>query len=283
MESQEEEYQCSDCGATVPANAKKCPSCGASLEVSPEEDQLVKIPMPSNLSDLSAIQSLLDENKIEYSIDENSMGSVFGLPIGQPLNLWIRKDQAELVNEIINSFFEKENAQILDKEAFTKEGNENEEQKAPLIGVKGWLLFFCISLIFLNPLINLISSIPYLIKDNYFLNFYPLLKLVTFIDIVLSFTLLAFGIYVGIRIWIVSPDAIRSANSFLNVLLVYAIVSPLIIFSLYFIYSINFSNEIVELFGNIFRETVHSVLYVIIWKLYLKNSERVKNTYSTGF
>lgn len=279
MESQEEEYQCSDCGGTVPANAKKCLSCGASFEVSPEEDQLVKIQMPSNLSDLSAIQSLLDENKIEYSIDENSMGSVFGLTIGQPFNLWIRKDQTELVNEIINSFFEKENVQILDTEAFTKEGNENEEQKALLIGVKGWLLFFCISLIFLNPLINLLSSIPYLIKDNYFLNFYPLLKLVTYIDFVLSFTLSAFGIYAGIKIWIVRPDAIRLANSFLNVLLVYAIVSPLIIFLLYFIYSINFSSEIVELFGNIFRETVHSALYVIIWKLYLKNSERVKNTF----
>ena len=208
------------------------------------------------------------------------MDSVFGLPIGQPVTLWIRKDQIELVNEIINSFFEKENVQILDTEVFTKEGNENEEQKAPLIGVQGWLLLFCISLIFLNPLINLLSSIPYLIKDNYFLNFYPFLKLVTYIDIVLGFTLLAFGIYVGIKIWIVRPNAIRVANSFLNVLLGYVIVSPLMIFLIYSIYGINFSTEIVGLIGNTFRETVYSIMYVIIWKLYLKNSERVKNTFN---
>ncbi len=42
MESHEEEYQCSDCGATVPADAKTCQKCGASLEETSEEDDVSK-------------------------------------------------------------------------------------------------------------------------------------------------------------------------------------------------------------------------------------------------
>ncbi|MBT8379117.1 MAG: DUF2569 family protein [Ignavibacteria bacterium] len=279
MESEEVEYQCSDCGASVQSDTEKCPNCGASLEDSFKEDQLTKIPIPSNPSDLSTIRSLLDENKIEYSIDQNSMGSVFGLPIGHPVNLWIRKDKIKVVNEIINSFFEQENVQIFDTESFIKEENKNDEKTDQLIGVHGWLLFFCITLIFLSPLINLVSIIPYLVEDYYFLKSYPLLELVTYADILLSLALLVFGIYVGIKIWTIRPNAIKVANSFLNVLLVYVIITSLLIFLFYSIYNIKFSTEIVGLIGNMIRETVYSVLYVFIWKLYLKNSVRVKNTF----
>jgi DNA-directed RNA polymerase subunit RPC12/RpoP len=279
LESEEVEYQCSDCGAGVQSDTEKCPNCGASLEDSFKDDQLIKIPIPSNPSDLSTIQSLLDENKIEYSIDKNSMGSVFGLSIGQPVNLWIRKDKIEVVNKIINSFYEQENVQILDTESFIKEENKNDEKTDHLIGVHGWLLFFCISLIFLSPLINFVSFFPYLVEDYYFLNSYPLLELVTYTDILLGFALMVFGIYVGIKIWTIRPNAIKIANSFLNMLLVYVVISSLMIFLFYSIYNIKFSTEIVGLIGNMFRETVTSVLYVIIWELYLKNSVRVKNTF----
>ena len=34
MKTEDVEYQCSDCGSTVPADAKVCPNCGASLEES---------------------------------------------------------------------------------------------------------------------------------------------------------------------------------------------------------------------------------------------------------
>ncbi len=43
---------------------------------------------------------------------------------------------------------------------------------------------------------------------------------------------------------------------------------------------IPFNTTVQYLYGDMIRETISSIAFVIVWKLYLKNSERVKNTYS---
>ena len=83
MESQEEEYQCSDCGATVSADAKNCPKCGTSLEEisgeeTSEQEEFVEIPVTSHPANLSSILSLLDEKKIEYSLSNDAMENIWG-------------------------------------------------------------------------------------------------------------------------------------------------------------------------------------------------------------
>lgn len=278
MESEETEYQCSDCGANIPADAKICPNCSSSLDESSEEDNFVEIPVTSNPADLSAIQSLLEENNIEYSINDNSMDSVFGLSLSQTPRLLVRKDQVDLANDVIQTF-EEENVEILDTEVFKEENSETEGQPVPLRGVKGWLLFFCISLIFIDPLITLPLIILYFVNTNNPLNYYPLLQIILNIDVILNILILLLGIFVGITIWILRPYAIRYANLFLNAYLGYTILSFLVYFTIVPSYDIDYNSATIGFFSDTFRGTIYSIGYVIIWKLYLKKSERVKNTF----
>lgn len=280
MDSGESEYQCSECGTDVFNDAKICPNCGASLEEVPEED-FIEIPISSEPSTIATIQSLLQENNIQYSINDNALENVWGPSFTQFPRLIVRKDQAELVNNIIVSF-EEENVEILDNETFKEEEREKGEQPAPLIGVKGWLLFFCISLIFIDPIISLPLIILYLVNTNNPLNYYPLLHLILDIDLIVNVLILLLGIYVGITIWILRPNSIRYANLFLNAYLGYTILSFLIFFTIVPSYDINYNSATVGFFSDTFRGTIYSIGYVIVWKLYLKKSERVKNTFGLG-
>lgn len=280
MEPDEYEFQCSDCGANIPTDAKICPNCGASFEEVPEEKDFLEIPISSEPSTIATIQSLLQENNIEYSINDNALENVFGSSFTQFPRLIIRKDQAELVNDIIGAF-EEDNVEILDEEAFKEEDREKEEQPFRLIGVRGWLLFFCISLIFIGPIISLPFIIVYFVNNSNMLIYDPLLNLIINIDVIISTLFLLLGIYVGITIWILRPNSIKYANIFLNAYLGYTILSFLIIFTILATYDIINDSETVGILGDTFRETIYSIGYVIVWKLYLKKSERVKNTFNT--
>lgn len=279
MEPDEYEFQCSDCGANIPTDAKMCPNCGASFEEVTEEEDFIEIPISSEPSTKATIQSLLQENNIEYLINDNALENVFGSSFSQFPRLIIRKDQAELVNDIIGSF-EEENVEILDIEAFKEEDRAEGEQPVPLIGVKGWLLFFCISLIFIGPIISLPTIIVYLVNINNPLNYDPLSNLILNIDVIVSTLILLLGIHLGITIWILRPNSIRYANIFLNIYLGYTILSFLIIFTIVPSYDIIYNSETIALLGDTFRETIYSIGFVIVWKLYLKKSERVKNTFN---
>jgi RNA polymerase subunit RPABC4/transcription elongation factor Spt4 len=278
MDSAESDYQCSECGTNVPIEAKICPNCGVSLEEVSEEENFIEIPISSEPSTIATIQSLLQENNIEYSINDNALENVWGPSFTQFPRLLVRKDQAELANDIIDSF-EEENVEILDTEVFQEEDSEKGEQSVPLIGVKGWLLLFCISLIFIDPIISLPLIILYVINTNNPLNYYPLLHIILNIDVILNVLILLLGIYVGITIWILRPNAIRYANLFLNAYLGYTILSFLIFFTVVPSYDIDYNSATVGFFSDTFRGTIYSIGYVIIWKLYLKKSERVKNTF----
>ena len=116
MESDDTEYQCSECGTEVQSDTKICPNCGALLVDTEEEGDFVEMPVTSNPVDLSIIRSLLDKNRIKYSIKESSLNSVFGLPLGHTTILMVREDQFELVNQLLKDVLEVvvlENAEIL--------------------------------------------------------------------------------------------------------------------------------------------------------------------------
>lgn len=120
MESEENEYHCSDCGGTISADTKICPNCGASLEEAPEEDDFVEVQISSEPSTISTIQSLLEENKIEYSINDNAMENVWGPSFTQVPRLLVRRDQADLVNQLLSTL-ETEDIEIIDSEIIDTE------------------------------------------------------------------------------------------------------------------------------------------------------------------
>ncbi len=101
MEPEEAEYECSESYADVGADAHVCPNCGASLDDPPAEVKLEYIPIGSDPAEIAAIESLLIENNIEYSIHQDSLSSMFGMSTGQATTLLIRMDQVERVTEIL--------------------------------------------------------------------------------------------------------------------------------------------------------------------------------------
>lgn len=277
MESNESEYECSQCGTAVTANAKFCPKCGASLEDLSEEHNFEEIPVTSRPADLSTILSLLDENKIEYSINDNAMENVWGPSFTHVPKLLVSKEQADAVKEIINNL-EEEEIEILDTEIFNKVSSETEDKKEQIKGVEGWLLFFCMMLI-LSP----IAYIPYSI-DTYQeiqdeVNWFSLLDTILIIDLILSVLISCLSIYAGLMLWRIRPDAINTATLYLNIVLVYSIIIFLTFTIIFFISEIPFNTALQFIYGQMIRETISSIVYVLTWKLYLINSERVKNTF----
>ncbi|MFI5237654.1 MAG: hypothetical protein ACHQLA_06945, partial [Ignavibacteriales bacterium] len=199
MQNQEEEYICSDCGATVPADVKNCPNCGISLEDSSEEkifyeEEVVEIPVTSHPANLSSILSLLDEKKIDYSINDDAMENIWGPNFIQLPKLLVRKERAEEVYEIINSI--QKEVEIIDSDVFKKEDLKRQKKKEIIIGVEGWLLFFTMILIF-SP----IAYIPYNIntyieiKDE--LIWFPFKEVLLIIDLVFIIIISSLSIYAG--------------------------------------------------------------------------------------
>ena len=295
MESQEEEYQCSDCGATVPADAKTCPNCGASIEEISEEEtsdeeEFVEIPLSSDPITLATIESLLKNNDIEYFLDNNSLDPVLGFSNIRFSKLLVPKGKIEIVEKV---FREYEGKTALSNIINTTGGFETDKRIEPEIiekevkseeipqkKVGGYLLFFSIFLIFLLPFINLPFNIYYFYKISNFLRWYPSLVSIYKIVIIVSSLIILYGIYVGILIRRVYPKAIIYANRFLNVYLVYSVLTFFTAMAVIPYNEIHSNNIVLGLFKNLFRVTAFSLLIIIHWKVYLKKSERVKDTFT---
>lgn len=71
MNNQDEEFECSECGATVPFNVELCPNCGALLDGIEKDCDFVEMQVTSNPVDLSIINSLLEKKRIKYSVKES--------------------------------------------------------------------------------------------------------------------------------------------------------------------------------------------------------------------
>lgn len=268
MDSEEVEYQCSECGFTVQADTNVCPKCDTPLEDLLIEDEFERIPVTSDLVDITLIELLMKENNIEYYINNNSLDLVLGLPMGHYSTLMIHKDQVEVVKQILNAY-EKDNPLAYN----------TVEQQSSLKGVDGWLLFLCINLIILEPLMSLPYFIDYIIETRDELNQYPGVGVILDIDLVIGILMLLYGIYVGIILLRIRPDAVRSAIQYLNIIILYMVAAFIIITIVLQAYEPSFNHVIQNILGYIIIETIFSIGVVIIWISYLKNSERVKITY----
>jgi hypothetical protein len=208
------------------------------------------------------------------------MENIWGPSFTHVPKLIVRKEQADAVKEIISNL-EKDEIEILDKEVFNNVSFEKEDQKEQIKGVEGWLLFFCMMLIF-SP----IAYIPYSI-DTYqeiqdeVISF-PLKGTILIIDLILSILISCLSIYAGLMLWKIRPDAIKTTTLYLNIVLVYSLIIFLTMTIIFFISEIPFNKSLQFVYGQMIRETISSITYVVTWKLYLNNSERVKNTFGLG-
>jgi len=278
MKTEGEEFQCSDCGTVVPSDSTLCPNCGASLEETPSEEEFVEIPLTSDPSKLSSILSILDEKKIEYSINDNAMENVWGPTFSQVPSLLISSNLADEVIEIIDSI-EEEEIEVLEKELLDNENQVTDIQREEIKGVEGWLLVLSLLLI-LGP----VAYIPYYIFEFFEsqndLTKYQFTYTIVILDLIVGIYISFLSINAGIKLYKIHSGAVEKAIQFFNLVITYQIISFILIWIMLTIDKIPFEPDMIALFGEIFVETVISIEYAIVAKLYLKNSERVKNTYA---
>jgi len=112
---------------------------------------------------------------------------------------------------------------------------------------------------------------------------YPFKDGILIIDLILSILISCLSIYAGLKLWKIRPDATKTTNLYLNVFLIYSVIIFFVITIIFSISKIPFNTEIKFVYGQMIRETISSITFVVILKLYLKNSERVKNTFGTNF
>ena len=135
-----------------------------------------------------------------------------------------------------------------------------EEQTSKYVGVRGWLLFFCIWLVAFIPLFNFLAVIPVFEQS---LN----IEKVMSIELLLQIAVLLISMLAGLALWIKMKNAIKIAKIALFTILLRA---PVISFAI-----MDPSTDMYRLRLN----TLVGALYFAIWYSYLKKSKRVKATY----
>ena len=143
-----------------------------------------------------------------------------------------------------------------------------------LKGVKGWLLFLCINLAILSPLIRV-----YFLATSYagiqeYMLFLPRLRAVTIVQSILSVGIILFCIYAGIGLWMVRPGAVGTAKLFLLVSLGYGVVE--IVLQYISIHPFEPDGAWVT---NVVRDFIRAAVTTAIWYAYLHKSTRVRETY----
>jgi len=285
LENQEEEYQCSACGADVNSDAITCPNCGANLEetaeeLKPLEEDFVDFPVTSNPVNLTAILALLNENKIEYFINDNAMENIWGPNFIQLPRLMVHKDQVDIVKELINSI-EKQEIEVIDSEVFKDSALEQQDKEEKLKGVEGVLFGLCLLMI-LGP----IATIPYFIYDFFLyrdiLASLPSIYVFVLFDLLVSIYLAYLSINSGIKLYKINLNAVQSATRFFSILIFFQVVSFMLVNIIFSVNNIPFNSESIYIYDGLITETISSVTYSLVCIIYLKNSVRVKNTYSTS-
>jgi len=140
-------------------------------------------------------------------------------------------------------------------------------------GVKGWLLFFCISLTTLSPLITLGNLASGCSAASRVADRLPALMTATGIDSVLAVLVMALGIFAGVSLWTVRPNAVPVAKLYLIALPVYAVLEIALFLA---ILPPRVSDALTSR-GTI--SVLRSLCYAGLWFAYLSRSKRVKATY----
>ena len=150
-------------------------------------------------------------------------------------------------------------------------------QRGP-VGVRGWLLLFCISLTIINPLALGASSLPEVWR--LVTGTSKILDLVRttplgfyfYIDLLVTFGLAVFSPLIGVGLWTRKSDAVHQARTFLECVRWLAIIRYLVL------------GTILHLpLTDIIQVTCAWLSYSFIWSPYLEKSKRVRATYPGAF
>jgi hypothetical protein len=246
---------CSNCACEIPTTAKFCVRCGSTVDAL-ASSTLARAVAPSvaNPAPKASVQCSKcgGQNPSEYFFC-TACGASLG-PIGSPV----------FVSSTVTAF-----DAVLPPSAPVKTVNEiqnipdTQQVASTLRGVGGWLLFFCIGLIFVAPLIDAAEILKN--PNNMFV-------------VVLDLGLAAFAIYTGIIVWGTRPNALKVVKAYFIVMIVLAFLTILgVIFA---------DAKDIQGHSNSQGEDMIAALrslgYVAIWWSYFGSSERVRATFGSN-
>ncbi len=159
-------------------------------------------------------------------------------------------------------------------QANTRENQEIQSALSKYYGVKGWLLFFCFSLIILGPGFVLYNIITAYEDIGPVIEEFPNVFVIVVIDTVLSLAMIVFSIYAGLMLYKIKPGAVKITKMYLKTYLVYIIISSILPFMA------GFPSRVNELMlQEMIPGIIGSLAYFFIWYSFMNVSKRVKATY----
>ena len=155
----------------------------------------------------------------------------------------------------------------------------------PYYGVGGWLAIFIFSIVFVGPAYHVLHAVQHY-ADNMELiasSDHPYsLYLFYFGQTATRFAVYGYGMFAGIQLWRIRPNAVQHAKQFLIILLGLPVAD--------FVMGINwftliFSEEgrtiaLSSSLDRTVRAIVRAAIYSAVWYAYLSRSERIQVTYS---
>lgn len=142
--------------------------------------------------------------------------------------------------------------------------------------VGGWLLFLCVVLTILNPLVTVARFATELAQSAQLMDTVDGLRTVFLVDGVLSTFVLVFSVYAGTGLWSRRRGAVRVAKMYLGVQLMYALGAGLLPLAL--MSTIGEAGRTAML-GEYGKTAVRGLIFCVVWFMYLTSSKRVRDTY----
>jgi hypothetical protein len=145
---------------------------------------------------------------------------------------------------------------------------------APLSGVRGWLLFFVITLTVLNPAATVAGQWLSWSQVASLFDRLPGLLFLSAVNLLVAVALASFSVYAGVALWRRKVGAVHIARVFLIVGAIYALISPFFVLLVGLPASANG-----QLAAGALESAGRGVLYYALWLTYLLQSKRVRATY----
>ena len=141
--------------------------------------------------------------------------------------------------------------------------------------VGGWLLFFAITLLVINPGMRLVGIVSSFGPVAAIASQYPRFTIIFSIVLALDVAMLVWSIAAGVALLRVRPYAVRLAKWFL-------IVNPIVLFvaAVAFGYSDLPAKARDAMNMDAANQCSRTLVYTIVWSIYLRRSRRVKETFA---
>lgn len=153
----------------------------------------------------------------------------------------------------------------------------NEKNNTELMGVGGWLTFFCVALTIIGPLVGVGQLHNSWEEISPAFDIYPVLESAMWLETLTIIGIMIYGFSVGIMIWSGNENGKIIAEKYLKIrLTIFIIIEFLILLMVSgdeFLRSIMIEEVLIAIFAEL--------VFFGVWFSYFKKSKRVANTYAT--